>query len=168
MGRTEFIFLKPGEINLNTDIGIKNNSSVICFFTPGGIGSSGATSSPVGRVWTDINGDGFLSRSEPGMSSIKVELIETKNNSILQTVFTDSDGNYVFDRIDPKVAKCYLQITQPRGYMLTKNVSGSCYPTNDFDQKTRKTVEFTTSACPYYSSYDAGLIKGTSILGRGN
>ncbi len=169
-GRTALIDLRAGETNLETDIGIRDNSAVICFFPPGGFGTSvaggGGSASPNGTVWIDTNADGFMKGGEPTMEGVTVDLINSENDSIIQTVITDDNGYYEFDRINNRIANCYLQISQPRGYMLSKNVSGSCYPTSDFDQKTRKTATFRTSACPYYSSYDAGLVEGIFILGR--
>lgn len=171
IGRTGFIDIAPGEVNLDTDIGISDQSAVICFFPPNfGLGTSGAggggSVSPNGTVWIDTNADGFQRSNEPTMEGVTINLINSQNDSIIQTVKTDKNGYYEFDRINNRIANCYLQISQPRGYMLTKNVSGSCYPTNDFDQKTRKTATFRTSACPYYSSYDAGLVEGILMLGR--
>ena len=168
IGRTNIIYLAVAEVNHSTDIGLREDPTIICLLPPGGFLSSGAggSASPNGKVWLDTNADGFLKGDEQGMEGVTIELLNAENDSIIQTVVTDSDGNYVFGIINARVTNCYLLISQPQGYMLTKNVSRSCYPTSDYNQKTRKTTVFRTSACPYYASYDAGLVEGIHVLGR--
>jgi len=157
-GRTSFIRLGASEINLTTDIGIKETY----FHPPPGYGT---TSGPNGTVWSDSNADGLLNNGEPMMADIKIDLIDASNESIVQSVTTDTSGKYQFDRISTRIKSLYLQISQPRGYMLTKNVDSQDSETSDFNQKTRKTTEFKTAACPYYT-FDAGLVEGVLILGR--
>ena len=87
-------------------------------------------------------------------------------DSILKTTVTDSEGRYTFESLPTRLSSFYLQISQPQGYLLTKNIPTQCYPSSDYNQKSRKTNVFQTTGFPDLT-FDAGLVEGITLVGRG-
>lgn len=47
-------------------------------------------------VWHDVNGDGVQQEDEPGLQGVAIVLTDPSTGTILATVFTDSNGRYMF------------------------------------------------------------------------
>jgi len=65
------------------------------------------------RVWNDLNGNGLQDSGEPGIENVIVKLYN--GDGFLQDlVATGSDGNYLFDRLNPGVY--YIEFDLPAGF----------------------------------------------------
>ncbi len=80
-GISPVVTLHSGEINNNVDAGLA--------LKPGSIGD---------RIWLDENGDGIQDGGEDGIANVKVELYNS-DNVLLATTYTDTEGNYLFNRV---------------------------------------------------------------------
>lgn len=67
-----------------------------------------------GSVWEDMNGDGIRSPGDPFISGIKIILTGTDNlgNIVLDSTWSDQDGNYIFSGHYPGLYKATVQLTQ--------------------------------------------------------
>lgn len=52
-------------------------------------------------VWNDLNHDGVQDTDEPGMTGVTVELYNCANQSLVETIITNMNGNYKFERLMP-------------------------------------------------------------------
>ncbi len=78
------------------------------------------------RVWLDLNANGIQDAAEPGLFNIRVILwIDDGADGVPDTqVFsttTDSNGNYLFDRLDPNNAYV-IQFVDPAGHNFTRPI----------------------------------------------
>ena len=80
-------------------------------------------------VWNDINKNGIQDTSEPGMSGIKVYLIDADSGAQVAVTITDSSGFYRFDDLAAGNYKVKFDFEQ--GYVFTSQ-NGS-YDDNDSD-----------------------------------
>ncbi|MGO4454783.1 SdrD B-like domain-containing protein [Arthrobacter sp. RAF14] len=88
---------------------------------------------PVGslgdKVWRDDNGDGIQDPSEPGVSGVKVELLDKDGNPVKDasgnpiTTTTDKDGNYLFT--DLPMGDYKVKVDLPAGTKATTAGAGS-------------------------------------------
>jgi len=69
------------------------------------------------RVWLDVDGDGVQDVGEVGLSNVRVRLYRDPNGVpgsgdevVVGTVFTDGNGNYLFDRVYPGVGTFYAEV----------------------------------------------------------
>ncbi len=72
--------LLPGQTFGAADFGVTDSSTLV-------IGDT---------VWIDSDGDGIVDANETLLSGIKVELLASDGSTVLQTAYTDADGNYMF------------------------------------------------------------------------
>lgn len=93
IGTTSCFEVLPGE-NLTYDGGFTKYASIGDF------------------VWADINSDGMQSTDELGLEGIQVELY-TLDGTGVDTVLTNSNGNYSFDSILP--GSYYVKVVLPEG-----------------------------------------------------
>ncbi len=140
-GIFSFEDLSPGNYELCVDdnIGfqISGNDPVKCFDVQlecghnidslsFGIFKNGEIS---GKVWFDKNENGIRDSSERVMENIKIELLDTTGNFI-DTLYTDSLGNYIFDKLKPDIYQ--LRIVIPDSFDLTILNTGDFDLDNDF------------------------------------
>ena len=76
--------LLPGQTFGAADFGVTDSSTLV-------IGDT---------LWIDSNGDAIVDASETLLSGVKVELIAQDGFTVVQTVYTDSFGNYAFGVAD--------------------------------------------------------------------
>ncbi|OQY27256.1 MAG: hypothetical protein B6244_11165 [Candidatus Cloacimonetes bacterium 4572_55] len=86
-------------------------------------------------VWEDLDQDGLQDSGEPGIAGVTVNLFlngwggpygETPWSYLVDTTFTNSDGEYYFDELQPTFDGSYsLSIGIPPGYQLTLWDEGS-------------------------------------------
>ncbi len=77
-----------------------------------------------GIVFNDVNGDGVRGSEEPGISGVKVELLDSNGNLIASTV-TSPEGTYSF--ADIPAGAYVVKETDPEGYVST---TGNTVPVN--------------------------------------
>lgn len=76
-----------------------------------------------GRVIVDTNGNCIIDAiGEKPLSGVRIELLDA-TGSVLQTTFTDSNGNYRFDNLIPGVFS--VRESQPAGYFHGGQYAGS-------------------------------------------
>ncbi|MCB0704182.1 MAG: T9SS type A sorting domain-containing protein [Saprospiraceae bacterium] len=101
-GMTDFEVLSSGETNLDYDAGYIQSCSIGNY------------------VWHDINGDGFQDANEPGIPNVEVVLTGTDGagNLVILITFTDGDGFYLFDNLNPGTYKLTFE-TPAGGFVNT-------------------------------------------------
>lgn len=52
-------------------------------------------------IWRDWNGDGIQDDGEEGIAGVKVELYDSTGTTLLQTAYTDANGYYYFNGLEP-------------------------------------------------------------------
>jgi hypothetical protein len=84
------------------------------------------TSSVVGRVWHDVNGDGARDESEPGIGGVTIELLDAVLGSVITTQATAATGSFDFDQLvgGPYVVRIDAQ-TLPPGAAPTFDPDGT-------------------------------------------
>lgn len=81
------------------------------------------TGSIAGRVISDFNGNCILDvAGEMPLPGVRIELLDASGN-VLQTTFTDSDGNYKFDDLLPDTYA--IRESQPAGFFQGGQSAGS-------------------------------------------
>ncbi|WP_169795498.1 SdrD B-like domain-containing protein [Arthrobacter woluwensis] len=81
------------------------------------------------KVWRDDNGDGIQDPNEPGVSGVKVELLDKDGNPVKDangdpiTTVTDKDGNYLFT--DLPMGDYKVKVDLPAGTKATTAGAGS-------------------------------------------
>ncbi|MEM1323877.1 MAG: SdrD B-like domain-containing protein, partial [Bacteroidota bacterium] len=77
-------------------------------------------------VWEDLNGNGQQDSDEPGIESVKVQLIGTDfcGNGVNMTQFTDANGSYLFSNLTPGTYKTIFS-QLPGAYFTTKEKEGT-------------------------------------------
>lgn len=100
----------PRRIDLQAvlDVGLGGNPAIDigAFEVPGftGIG---------GRIWSDVDGDGFQDLDEPSASGVRINLFQDGAVPIATTV-TGSDGRYVFEGLVASLYEVELQLPSNR------------------------------------------------------
>lgn len=108
-------------------------------------------------VFVDKNNDGIQQINEPGLSDVKIELLNA-DNTVDQTVYSGVDGHYYFYDLDFTGKK--LRFTKPTGYVPAKSNQGAD------DEKDSDPIngEVAVVGLPWGAwdhSYDAGYVPDT-------
>ena len=103
-GSTSIFDLSAGELDLDIDAGVIIDLS---------IGD---------RVWQDVNNDGLLGISEPGVADVIVTLYDADGNYITETL-TDNNGNYKFGNLNPTQYSLHFDI--PETFTFTEKGTGA-------------------------------------------
>ena len=74
-----------------------------------------------GQVRYDLDGDGNLGDTEPGISGVTIELRDS-GFAVIATTVTDTNGNYSFTGLEP--GDYYTQEADPFGYTSTADADG--------------------------------------------
>lgn len=75
-----------------------------------------------GTVYVDRDEDCFRDAGEEGLGGVLIELLDL-NGNVIDTTFTDSDGNYSFTNL--RAGEYIVRETQPDGYFHGGQVAGS-------------------------------------------
>jgi len=62
-------------------------------------------------VWDDLNANGVQDNGEPGINSVEVRLIQTSNDSLIDSTLTDVNGNFIISDVTP--GEYYLRFIRP-------------------------------------------------------
>lgn len=129
--------------------------------------SRSLTSSLGGTVWIDINQNGLLNTGEPGVSGVKVVLVNATTNTSIDSTTTDPLGDYLFTNLLGGDYKVVFSNT-PSGYTYTTAV-GNVDDDNNSDPNpaTGMTELIALPLGDDKFTLDAGLIPpvGTICLG---
>ncbi|MGD8457220.1 MAG: sortase [Anaerolineales bacterium] len=149
-----------------TDITINGNDNDLIDF-----GYRNATADDnliYGRVFEDVNGDGYQGTNEPAFSNVTVELYDCSGictaTGIIQT--TDANGDYTFTGVPDDDYEVRITDTNNvlTGYTQTADPdqAGTCSGAGCNDQKD----EFTAANSSIYGSYDFGYqLQGAYSVG---
>lgn len=106
-------------------------------------------------VWDDTNRNGLQDQGEPGVSGVKVELLDNNGNPLANTT-TTSTGQYKFSGLAE--GKYYVLFNIPSGYQFTPMDIGSDDTVDsDANTSTGKTDVIALSADEINKNVDAGL-----------
>jgi SdrD B-like domain len=110
-------------------------------------------------VWNDLNQNGVQNVGEPGISGVKVYLVNVAT-SASTSVFTDGNGKYSFTGLVP--GDYSLVFNTPIGYVATaKNVGGDPTKDSDADVIAGTTIVTNLVAAENDSTWDAGFYMPT-------
>lgn len=116
--------LSPQNLNINTEIN--------CDFGSDGISNQVYLADPSnfsidaglipndcisGRVWIDTNKNGWQDNGEIGYNNASVALLDAIESSVGSMNFTDSNGIYHFDKLEPGIY--YIRFKAPNGSILS-------------------------------------------------
>ena len=106
-------------------------------------------------VWEDLNNNGIQDVGEPGLSGVTVSLYNS-DNSLADSVTTDTNGSYLFTNIIP--GDYYVEFITPSGYTFTtQDQGGDDTKDSDADSITGQTVVTNLIAGNNDLSWDAGF-----------
>jgi len=75
-------------------------------------------------VWKDDDGDGIQDPNEPPVEGIRVRLLDKEENT-LESTFTDADGRYEFDGLDPNQSyQLKFELPEALNLMFTDSSQG--------------------------------------------
>ncbi|MEM8930060.1 MAG: SdrD B-like domain-containing protein, partial [Acidobacteriota bacterium] len=103
------------------------------------------------RVWFDVDGDGFQDVGEPGLANVTVNLFDPGgdgmvgggDDTLLATLVTDGNGNYLFDRLD--AGSYYVDVdgtTLPAGLTTSPGTTDPSAVVTVAAEETRTDVDF--------------------------
>ena len=112
-------------------------------------------------VFEDLDRDGIMDPSEPGVSGVTVEL-QDANGVVLTTTTTNADGKYLFEGLAPGVYM--IRFVTPSGYAVTlPNRGDSDELDSDINMATGKTGMINLGENEDIRSVDAGLFRTASL-----
>jgi uncharacterized repeat protein (TIGR01451 family) len=114
-------------------------------------------------VWDDLNGNGIHDPGEPGITGVKVELINTTTGLVVDTQSTNPTGHYLFTDILP--GDYYVRFSDlPAGYYFSpQNVGGDDAKDSDPDATTGETGIINLVSGESDLTVDAGVIHPASL-----
>jgi hypothetical protein len=116
-------------------------------------------------VWKDLNGNGIQDAGEPGVSGVKVDLLDS-GGTVVGTTTTNGNGLYLFSGLTP--GQYCVRFTAPVGCAFTtKDVGANDAVDSDADPATGKTALTTLSPGENDLSWDAGLVQTERLGAQG-
>jgi hypothetical protein len=139
-GKTDCVFLAPGENNPTIDAGIFQPAPQL-----GSIGDF---------VWNDTNQNGIQDPGEPGVPNVTVQL-KNCSNAVLSTVPTDANGFYTFNNLP---AGCYrVGFVLPGGFVFSPQDQGDDTKDSDVNAGTAMTGDINLAPGQNNPTIDAGI-----------
>ncbi|EIJ43115.1 putative collagen-binding protein, partial [Beggiatoa alba B18LD] len=138
----------------------QSNQTVDAGYVYTGTGSIGD------RIWLDSDADGIQDAGESGVAGVKVELYDSTGTTLLASIDTDSNGNYLFDNLDTSLDYT-VKVTAPTGRAFTTtNVGGDDSLDSDADSSGVISA-IDLSVTNNRTDIDAGLtLNGTGSIGN--
>ncbi|GAA3402318.1 SdrD B-like domain-containing protein [Paenibacillus hodogayensis] len=118
------------------------------------------------RVWIDFNENGVQDAGEVGLAGVTVKLLDSSNNE-LATKTTDTNGNYLFDKLWPGTYKVKFILPNDKHKFTVKGAS-SATPATDSDAEPTNgiTDAITLGHGQSRTDIDAGVIQARSSIGN--
>ncbi|EIJ43114.1 putative collagen-binding protein, partial [Beggiatoa alba B18LD] len=138
----------------------QSNQTVDAGYVYTGTGSIGD------RIWLDSDADGIQDAGESGVAGVKVELYDSTGTTLLASIDTDTNGNYLFDNLDTSLDYT-VKVTAPTGRAFTTaNVGGNESLDSDADSSGVISA-IDLSVTNNRTDVDAGLtLNGTGSIGN--
>ncbi|MCD5380873.1 carboxypeptidase regulatory-like domain-containing protein, partial [Candidatus Gracilibacteria bacterium] len=111
-------------------------------------------------VWIDSNADGVQDGEELGFSGATLNLLDAGGN-IIATTQTDSNGNYLFDDLEPGDYK--VELVMPTDYILSSDTQGTNTAIDSDILTNLKTDTITLGVDEHRTDIDAGIYKQAHI-----
>ena len=124
------VTIKPGEDNLDVDLGVLPSGSV------------------GDRVWNDEDGDGEQGEDEKGLENVVV--LVSREGEPTRSAVTDENGDWKIEGLNPD-AEYEVRFIKPEGWEVTGKVPGS--------DESGLVSKVTVKPNEYNDSYDLGLQK---------
>jgi hypothetical protein len=113
-------------------------------------------------VWLDLNANGLQDAGESGIAGVTVELHDGLSGALLDSVSTNSSGNYLFE---VEAGSYYIKFIVPVGYYISPLKTGSNTAIDsNLDPSTRQTDPIFLSAGQEDLTWDAGLYQTTPLV----
>jgi CshA-type fibril repeat protein len=115
------------------------------------------------KVWLDIDRDGIQDSGEPGISGIKVKLLDINRVEVAKSK-TNQNGNYFFENLEPKEYRVLFEL--PKGYRVTKQNQGGDNTKDSDTNPNGQTALITVVAGEEIDSIDMGIYQAPAKLGN--
>ncbi|MEM9545118.1 MAG: SdrD B-like domain-containing protein [Bacteroidota bacterium] len=169
---SEFIPTTPNNSSDDADSDLIPGESIILSYSEGGIRDTIDAGyfrfSTIGDfVWEDLNGNGIQDELEPGIENVTLELMD-ESNAIVQTVNSDSLGQYEFSNIVPGVYYIRIQTDAIYGPTEFQFDAGN---SNEVDSDVMivdgdfTSPEFTVTSNSTNLSLDFGFVEKPALVG---
>lgn len=151
------------QININSKVNTGGISDLIALTGSTNITNIDAglvtTTAALGdRVWNDINGNGIQDAGESGIAGVTVTLYASNGTTVISSMITGPDGNYLFSNLTPGSFVVGFGTTPAGLVFTTKSASGSTSANNsDVNVSSGKTDVITLAAGAINMDVDAGL-----------
>jgi hypothetical protein len=144
-GRTDCVFLGPGDNNTTVDAGIYQPTPVL-----GSIGD---------YVWNDLNKNGIQEAGEPGVPNVTVKLLNCQG-AVQQVTTTGATGNYLFSNL-PAGSYIVEFSNLPAGFQFSPKDVGNDNTDSDANLSNGRTDCFNLATGQNDLSRDAGINQTT-------
>ncbi len=119
-GTGNFHFLPSPVTSLADENGTTINNLVL---TDGSITPAAVPAGSIGDyVWIDANENGIQTSGELSFQNVKVYLLNGNDNSVIDSVTTDSNGNYLFNSL--AIGTYKIKFVAPDGYVISEKQKG--------------------------------------------
>jgi uncharacterized repeat protein (TIGR01451 family) len=124
-----------------------------------------------GTVYSDLNANGVLDGTEPGIPTVTVTLTgtDTLNNPVSRATTTDANGNYSYTGLLTANASGYtVTVTQPTGWLPGQVAKGlinavACPSCDTTTVSTNKTIPYQPGSS--FTGFNFGEVHSTSLAG---
>lgn len=113
-------------------------------------------------VWQDTNKDGVQDAGEPPVAGVQVNLIRVSDGAVVDSLFTDSNGEYLFTHVAPDTYQ--VAFVAPTGYSFTTAMQGSDDAKDSNADVSGLTSSITLADGDDQRQWDAGLVLADNTL----
>ncbi|WML86428.1 SdrD B-like domain-containing protein [Thiothrix subterranea] len=113
-------------------------------------------------VWQDTNKDGIQDAGEPPVAGVQVNLIRVSDGAVVDSLFTDSNGEYLFTHVAPDTYQ--VAFVAPTGYSFTTAMQGSDDTKDSNADASGLTPSITLADGDDQRQWDAGLVLAENTL----
>lgn len=122
-----------------------------------------------GTIWEDFNGDGLMSPDESKIPDVELNLYDSQNDELIQTVISDKNGIYTFDQVYTE------EYTASGEYYIVANYNTTKYSLTTYNVGNNKSINSAfcsmkgnTCAINNDENYDGEIEEGEEELDNSN
>lgn len=112
-------------------------------------------------IWEDKNANGVQDNGELGLPALQVNLIDGNGNPTGLSTFTNLDGTYNFDNLEP--GDYMIEVVYPSGLFISPQNQGSDDTDSDINPSTGRSGVYTLGSGESNNTVDGGLYRRASI-----